>query len=119
MTLFTYYIENRKINIYLYYCTFCQEIGCIMYQMYLAFRHGTHHTNNKPRIYFVHSVCIALNIIHAGYQIPSGSTSRCVCTAACGMGSMRQQLHLDHEEIMSLNIFTNIDNEQFLFRTCM
>ena len=43
----------------------------------------------------------------------------CVCTAACGMGSMRQQLHLDHDEIMELNIFTNIDNEQFLFRTCM
>ena len=32
---------------------------------------------------------------------------------------MRQQLHLDHDEIMELNIFMNIDNEQFLFRTCM
>jgi hypothetical protein len=32
---------------------------------------------------------------------------------------MRQQFHLDHDEIMELNIFTNIDNEQFLFRKCM
>ena len=87
--------------------------------MYLGFRHGTHLTYNKPRIYFVHSECIALNIIHAWYQIPLGSTSMCVCTAACGMGLMRQQLHLDHDKIMELNIFTNIDNEQFLFRTCM
>ena len=60
-----------------------------------------------------------LDMLNTGYQIPSGSTSMCVCTAACGMGSMRQQLHLDHDEIMELNIFTNIDNEQFLFRTCM
>ena len=60
-----------------------------------------------------------LGMHNTGYQIPSDSTCTCVCTAACGMGSMRQQLHLDHDEIMDLNIFTNIDNEQFLFRRCM
>ena len=56
-----------------------------------------------------------------GIHILLGTTSTCmcVCTGACGMGSMRQQLHLDHDEIMELNIFTNIDNEQFLFRKCM
>jgi hypothetical protein len=32
---------------------------------------------------------------------------------------MTQQLHIDHEEIMELNIIMNIDNEQFLFLTCM
>ena len=36
--------------------------------------------------------------------------------AACGMGTMRQQVHLDHEEIIGLNICTNIDKEQFLSR---
>ena len=88
---------------------------------------GTQYTCNRPRINFVDSVCIALNIICLAcillgtryHLVPPGSTSMCVCTAACGMGSMRQQLHLDHGEIMELNIFTNIDNEQFLFRTCM
>ena len=54
------------------------------------------------------------------YWLCTTSTCMCVCTAACGMGSMRrQQLHLDHDEIMGLNIFTNIANEQFLFRMCM
>ena len=37
--------------------------------------------------------------------------------AACGIGTMRQQVHLDHEEIIGLNICTNIDKEQFLSRT--
>ena len=97
-----------------------------MSQMYLGFRHGTQHTYNRLRLDFVDSVCIALNIICLAciilgtrYLVPPGSTSMCVCTAACCMGSMRQQLHLDHDEIMGLNIFTNIDNEQFLFRTCI
>ena len=57
-----------------------------------------------------------LDIDTIAYVLP---VLACVCTAACGMGSMRQQLHLDHDKIMELNIFTNIDIEQFLFCTCM
>ena len=53
------------------------------------------------------------------YWLCTTSTCMFVCTAACGMGSMTQQLHIDHEEIMELNIIMNIDNEQFLFLTCM
>ena len=34
-------------------------------------------------------------------------------------GMMRQQLRLDHDEIIGLNISTKIDNELFLFRTCI
>ena len=45
---------------------------------------------------------------HTYYWLCTTRTCMCVCTAACGMGSMRQQLHLDHDEIMGLNIFTNI-----------
>ena len=56
---------------------------------------------------------------HTYYWLCTTSTCMCVCKAACGMGSMRQQLHLDHDEIMELNIFTNIDNEQFLFSMCI
>ena len=48
------------------------------------------------------------------------STSMCVCTAVCGgVGTMRQEIHLDHDEIIGLNISTNIDKEQFLSRTYM
>ena len=54
---------------------------------------------------------------HLAYiLIGSTSTCMCECTAACGMGTMRQQIHLDHDEIIGLNISTNIDKEQFLSR---
>ena len=67
----------------------------------------------------VYLICLACIILGTRYH-QAVLASMCVCTAAaCGMGLMRQQLHLDHDEIMELNIFTNIDNEQFLFRTCM
>jgi hypothetical protein len=43
-----------------------------------------------------------------------------VCTAACGMGMMRpQQIHLDHDELIGLNISTIIENKPFLFRKYM
>ena len=41
-----------------------------------------------------------------------------VCPVACGIGPMRQQIQLDRDEIISLNIFTNVENKQFLFRMC-
>ena len=75
-------------------------------------------------VYTLYIPYIALHITgidawHIYFWVCTTSTCMCVCTASCGMGLMRQQLHLDHDEIMELNIFTNIDNEQFLFRTCM
>ena len=43
-----------------------------------------------------------------------------VCTAACGMVMMRpQQIHLDHDELIGLNISTIIENKPFLFRKYM
>ena len=55
------------------------------------------------------------------YYIKLGNSSifMFVCAAGCGMGTMRQQLDLEHDEIIGLNIFSNIDNGKFLFRTCM
>ena len=53
------------------------------------------------------------------YILLVGSTSTCMCkcTAVCGMGTMRQPIHLDHDDkIIGLNISTNIDKEQFLSR---
>jgi len=82
------------------------------------------HATNLVYRYTLYIPYVALNITgvyawHTYYWVCTASACMCVCTAACGMGSMRQQLHLDHDEIMGLNIFTNIANEQFLFRTCM
>ena len=84
-----------------------------------------HIINATDLVYNLYIPYIALQTIgiyvwRKYYWVCTTGACMCVCTAACGMGSMRQQqLHLDHEEIMELNIFTNIDNEQFLFRTCM
>ena len=45
-------------------------------------------------------------------HLPGGKVSSPVI-----MGTMRQQLRIEHDEIIGLNISTKIDNEQFLLCT--
>ena len=73
MTLFTYYIENRKIKIYMYYCTFCQEIG-IRCTYIFDMEHIIHATNLVNNLYIpyiaLHITCIYAWHTYYWYVLP-------------------------------------------------
>ena len=50
-------------------------------------------------------------------MLPIPASVNLIFTAVAGRQQDAQQLHLNHDEVIGLNISTKIDNELLLFRT--